>query len=439
MKYPGSYGRTRKYGKLTNSEDIVEIHYPKSCANRIWEETFRATGFQVGRTVRTDDVVIKGFERRKAKGEMFFNKFMKSDYEAQIFGSANLTYTTVGLACGGPATPGIYKDTGPVLTYLVGLAQPDNVLGDDRVGRVSLECEAKLVANRLQGQTNLIESLAEVNKLWGTLVGPLENISKFVRDFKRIGKRRFSVKNGVKILGTIYHFTRTEWLRFRYGLTPLMRDATAIMKAMTKGHPKRAIRVSSRAQMEVSQTSSTTSNYTNSVVNLTYQTTKSDTFSIRSVLYDEYRPTVFSDLGVTLRNVAAVGWELTHLSFVLDWLANVGDFIYGNIPVASASFIGGSTTITRTQRAVNSPISFVNASPGTWASVVGTLDSNMTVLKTVTRLPFFDVPSPSFVVRDDFRFSNWVRCADAIALIPAILNLFSFHTDPNWKFDDSYH
>lgn len=427
-------GRTRKQGKLSQPTGLVINHYPKSCVNRIWEvQSSTAAGLEmVGRTVTMDDIVVKNFRRRQAAGELLFNKMTKFTYEARVTGSCQVDLVTTANACLSPAEKGHYTFVGNYALFVLGLVRCQTVLDDEAKRRLTLEVETRVAAKRKDGKTNLIESFAELDQVWHMLRNPLENLRKFVADFQKLGKKR-RVKHG-SYEAIVFEFARTEWLRFRYGIQPIMRDVTEAIEAMKRGHPTKPIRIATRATGEIVKATKLNSTWTDSNVKFDYQDVYAERFSIRAVWYDEWQPTVFSDLGINLVNVAAVGWELTRFSFVVDWFANVGDFIYANIPRSDVNPVGGSSTTITAQSAVRTCGSATNPNPAVWSSVSGSMDGSINVQEFKSRLP--GINPPGLVIKSDFHFDNWKRCADLVALIPSLWAGFNFHLDPKWRYDD---
>jgi hypothetical protein len=378
------------------------------------------------------DVVVKGFRRRQAAGEMLFNKMTKFDYTAAITGRADITLVTKALACGSPSQKGIYRTEGNWGLLTFGIARCQNAVSDQAKGRLTREVETKVLAERKAGQTNLIESFAELDQVWHMVRNPLDNLWRFLIAFEKEGKRRKPRQGESGKI--IYDFARNEWLRFRYGISPIMRDVSEVMKAMSKGHPKRPIRVKSKAQGQIAGATKLTSTYADGNLSCVYRDTWSEKFSIQSSWYDVWQPTVFSDVGINLVNVAAVGWELTRFSFVVDWFANVGDFIYANIPRSDVQPVGGSSTTITELLAVRTPENVTNINTATWDSITGSVDGSYCRQVFKSRIP--GINPPGLVIKADFRFDHWRRCADLVSLIPPILSTFAFHTDPKWRYDD---
>lgn len=421
-------GRTRYFDNRKPGEHWYVDHYPKSCANRIWERTTDNASGDIGSHGYMYDLVVKHFARRKAAGEMFFNTMTKYSTAQYTYGSASIDMVTTALACTAPNTNGLYKVSGAFLSANLNWPAPGASVTDTELNRLitlaTTECQAK----RGEGLTNLIESFAELDQVWHLVRNPLEQIDKFARDFRRHGKKRRRPKNVGSFIDQskdIYDFGRKEWLIWRYGVSPLMKDVAAAMKSMQKGHPKDAIRVAARGKARINRITSTASqfNWAN-IILVDYLKTNQSDFDVRAVWYDEWQPTVFSDLGFSVKNVLVVGWELTRLSFMLDWFGNVGDYLYANAPMTDSSPIGGSYTISRTNRVVCSPTNVSRADVVNWSSVSGTCDSCEVVQKFITRI--VGIPAPGITIRPDFRFDNYIRCLDLVALIPSVISTFNF-------------
>ena len=370
------------------------------------------------------DTPVKNYARRSAAGEVFFNPLDIVSLEKRIVGNADLFRSSIAFACTGPNTVTTYRDTGTVFTQTCASAAfgADLITNDERV-RVEKEATTKLWAERGSGLTNLVESFAEIEQAWAMIRSPLENVKRFIESFPA-GSRKGKIRRVIHRGKTTYEFAASEWLRFRYGISPLMKDATAVLEALHKGHPKKPIRVTSRSTGQISKTTVVPGSWSNVDMKIDYTVTTMQSISYRCTSLDEWMPTIWSDLGFTLKNVLAVGWELTHLSFVADWFVNMGDYIYGHIPVPHLRQLGCCTTIRTEYRNVVVPGAITNLRPSVWATMSGPLDGSYLIHKRTYRQPTVD--QPSLTVRSDFRFDHFNRVADLVALIPALLEKFTF-------------
>jgi hypothetical protein len=256
---------------------------------------------------------------------------------------------------------------------------------------------------------------------------PLENVTKFVRDFKNSARITKRIKRTGHVAGDIVTFASSEWLRFRYGISPLMSDAKAVMKTLRKKYNSAETSlVKSRANGSTTRNGTTKGSTSDGAWSIAWTTSQARQISFKAVYYDKYVPSPFNDLGLTFQNVVGVAWELTRYSFVVDWFANIGDLMYANIPRVGVTPCGGSVTMRDISTTLISCGSVTDNTAGDgWVST-GTATDQYQATDTVTQRSRFDADGYGLVIKNDFRFDNWVRTTDAATLLSQFLHSISF-------------
>jgi len=420
--------RVRTRGSISQQAVMLFDRIPGvSCADRAMKTyTFPVADVYLGKKQVTMDELTPGYRRKVKRGEWLpINPFTTSISENKSVGGSYSVYG-LGLECTGPDLH--YQITGYkdalIRTYRVVVGIPTNVIliaGSDAASLYD-EVVTKALADRFKGEANFVESLAELDKTVGMLQTPLGNVVELIKAFRRNGKRR---KGYAKVSANSKDFIRflsSEWLRFRYGITPLVNDIQAIMKALERGYEKAPSIHKSRASGTKSMTKIESTTVDSSPFRYTFQIVRADTCDMRAVVFDSYRLDAFDYLGLTFKNVVTVPWELVKFSFVADWFANIGDLIYANVPRIDAVCLGSAVTSRRNWSASYSCPSTVNIDP-THYSVSGLSGGFVMTNHETVRSPG---GGGKLVIRSDFRLDQFKRSADASALVVQWLSTIGF-------------
>lgn len=194
-------------------------------------------------------------------------------------------------------------------------------------------------------------SLGEMNETLTLLHEMLQLLkgraSPFIKNFEKLQK---SLGKG--------HYTRARsefleelanlWLKYRYGVMPLIYDIEGVLKALdasARGSWRRTSRASDEYSDSGTVTNTKSSGTLNSI-NLSLDWEWGQKYSA-GVLYDSVLD-LQSQLGLRISDIPNALWELTRLSFVADWFANTGDYIAALTSVAKGQDLAAWHTVRTT-------------------------------------------------------------------------------------------
>lgn len=418
--------RTRSSGNLLAkpSYRIRTFSGPCPLTWQPWgSPTLGNQGLGVYKSMR--DKVIPGFTKLKASGQRLpLNEMTATTISSISTGSSNLMFTSTVIACL-PSTKSQAEAEGAVLgatsTGLGNIAVLENHRVQNLIGQVETSCLAK----RQAGDANYFETLAEADQAFGLFTSPFQNLERFSRafithpDYKRLWKLR-SWKSKARLTRRyareLARLASSEWLRFRYGVTPIVNDVKAALKTLQDTYDRGPKDHTARAQGTITAQTSVVGGF--SIFGLAYVDTLTvyqHTVSVRAQWTDRYQQTPFDKLGFTFQNVIGLGWELANKSFVWDWFFNVGDLIYANMPRVGVESLGGTRSLwdVRTSNMQATKTTYTEVPPSYTLS--GSVSDGLTIARVDKQRVIMD-GSTKFVMRDDFRLDDFNRATDAMAL-----------------------
>lgn len=418
-------GRYRHRDTGTYYPTCTDTQFPQSCANRTWTTPTTLTStWAAGSSESMYDFVTRDYRRRVAKGEIILNYLYKREVLNESIGSSSFYLKSVADTCTSPSIKFEEVMSGKVWAWLMPqYVTPVNgtPLSSERQASVIEETYTNCMAKRGSGEANLVESLAELDQVWHMVGNPLENCVRFLRDY-----RRDRIKREKSFLGSTKkyrEFLSSEWLRFRYGISPVISDVKAGIKVARKKYSEPPVRVTTRSTGQAQASEVTTGSFTRGSFVYGWQKTCVHRILVRAASIDQYTKGPFNDLGLTFKNVVGLPWELTKYSFVVDWFGNVGDLIYANIPSVGMDHLGAYVSHLSENITVYSPTT-VTCPSGSFIVLQGPTDQIKMTDRYKARTPRAD--NGSFVIRDDFKFDHWKRSSDAIALIGQLLSQIHF-------------
>jgi len=424
-----SIRRFRSTGQIATPFTYTESWNYTTCANRAPHSTVYTGAYLLGYKKTMEDFVTPNW--RKLKGKRFiFNGMISTETTVKIVGSSSVTLTAVSPTCTSPTLYGTDNQSGPVYvgSYLPTVAPTLTHLApwsDSTLTNAADETWISCLENRGKGQANLLEDLAEMEKTFAMLESPAENIISLVKSLRRNGRRLRAYRKVAANSKALIIFASSEWLRFRYGIMPIVASIKAIRKAMETGYKKSPKVYTARAMKNLNKTIFINYHYADSAVTFDHRKTTSEEVSLRASFSDSYTLGPLQDLGFTFRDIVGLPWELLRYSFVLDWFVNIGDNFYANIPRPGFVELGGGVSTRNTYTTVYNATSGVTATTPSVRTVSGGLGDSL-ILKTVFYERYIPVSNVHIVIRNDFKLDKFIRAADALSVAIQWLNSIGF-------------
>lgn len=231
---------------------------------------------------------------------------------------------------------------GPILLtdLVVGAGGPNligrnNVYWDDKVANLAL-----VTAYSRMNSPEFFDGgtfLGELSETIGMLRNPISGIRRFLRKKKFRDPRR------------LVNASADTLMEFRYGIRPLLKDFETVVKMFNKSAFHDEVKVHSSKGVAKPSPLSWTGSGVRTVGDVLFP------FIDRGTRQDIYTSKVFyrkrlgfsaecHRYGLSLQNIPSVGWELTPLSFVVDWFVQVGPWIRAMTPNPSVTILGNCTS-----------------------------------------------------------------------------------------------
>lgn len=267
---------------------------------------------------------------------------------------------------------------------------------------------------------------AEIGKTFSMLMNPLSSVKKFLHRLKKSKRyRRWAAdKRRAHLTVALADFISEEWLRYRYGIMPLLYDIQGIMKIFND--PVVSPRLTSRASDKFSSGelknvipySEGASGYFQGSTT----TTLSCVTSVSAGVLYEHEARNETLYGYGLDQQLSAIWELLPRSFIVDWFVNLGDFIDAYSPKIGVKVLAQWTTIRVTDS--RSAVAYAyGVPPNQYYTVVGNLAASAFSTHIVyKRQPLAERGLVNLTKSWDFgRVKEQFRSLDAIALIIGLL------------------
>lgn len=400
--------RFRVTDKLTPLTETVSSRNT-SC---VTSEQILGTDGVVGSKNETWDVVSPRYFSRRRKGEIIINPY--TNRKVTYFNSVNgISYESVG----GEPCKQLTTNNGPRLTRLLKRLPPIDVIPHDEKARAIDLAVTKAFGNVNASEAEIFVFLAELTRTYRLLRQPYDNLltmfKKIMRDKRRHPDRR-------KRALTLLQYLSREWLKYRYGVMPLLFEIQGVQKALEADLERKLHTARGRHVIETEKTfpvsQRTWGNFTTH-----WQDTSIHQFEVKAGILFRLNVTTPDLLGMNLRSVPSAVWEVIPFSFVVDWFFNVQSFIQAYSPTPGVDVLGKylvTTDMVNTTRVV---LGTTNNSPETVNLLRQDTGQEHVVSRVKTRVT--ELPRPSLTRKINLgRFAPDQRVLDTIALVVTILS-----------------
>lgn len=189
--------------------------------------------------------------------------------------------------------------------------------------------------------------LAELRETIAMLKNPLKSFrSLWERLF--VSTRKTSFQSYRKSIDDI----SSQWLEYRYGIMPVILDIMAIKKLYEDGLSRRTRtinRARKRKVFELTRTLDIDKRYTRSayMVTMDYKVIRSVEETVVGSVFYRHNAGLLEDLsllGLNAGQIPAYIWELVTLSFVVDWVVGIGDWLAAICPNPALDILGNTVS-----------------------------------------------------------------------------------------------
>jgi hypothetical protein len=404
------YTRTRSRGGLYASHTTTEQSLYYGCANTSWTDDGFSFIEYAGDFEGSIDVVVKDFKKRSKAGELFFNPrtYSRNQYSGQGTGY-HLRSLLLGCA---PSFYTEYRLNGSGLYPFVTKEQIDGktvpmahtIVSSGTLRDLKSEVATEMLNQRGRADSNLYESLAELDKTVGMFKQPISRISQTLN-------RAAQAKREGKFLGYTVDGVSNLWLAYRYGITPALNDIQGIVDGLKAKTERRRQTTRAKKGFETRKTLSLQG--TLGILRMDYTVKVTESYTVRAMSLDEIETSLWENIGFTHKGLITVPWELVKYSFVADWFVNIGDFLGALVPAFGYKNLGSAMTV------IHGLYNQYESGPTVSTNANYILDVQPQGTYTINRLEKFrgSVPFPDLVIKNDFRFDKWKRVADALSLL----------------------
>jgi hypothetical protein len=364
--------------------------------------------FATGVKKTTIDEVIPHFHQRVKKGEVFFNPYYSEEKEGVRVTGNSLQYERISpISCSGVSRNYAVRNSSNDIEVHYGdavgmtratgwMPSTRDLINSSDVENLVIELSTRVRSDRGRSDSNLWETLAESDKVLGTLTGVFKNA---LGAFQRKNLKGFTKE------------ATSGYLGWRYGIKPLISDVDAV----TKGLAKKVGRM-----RKTTRSANTMNSYEHRIVTKAYgdltvrcHEQSFDEVNVRCMSLDEYVATTLNNIGLSSKGLITLPWELVSYSFVADWFANIGDYLGAITPAFGWTQLGSCVSIRRERRL---EVTNADVIPASGIRIVTPCSGGYT-LRRSTRQRYTGLPQPQILVRSDFRFQNLTRCVDAFSLL----------------------
>lgn len=429
MTYKSRY---REEGGFVAAQNAVNYQtYPVSDTNRTWSPSQYAAGYPNGSFKSMSDVVDSEYFDKKKRGEVMFHPMSLYKRTASVTGGG-LAYATTIPA--GTAPQYIWQgrlagdEFGALVAGVLGVSYvpPEIVTGAD-VNRLVDEVCTDVWASVGTTRTQLLEDVAEWQQTLNMFRSPASGLFRWAGRFdssyyRLVAQRKKLVKdrkgrNYARQDGAWADFAQgvmSLYLETRYGLKPLVSSIVGTLDVLNDVSENLNNLWTTRKKGELhgdnrSAPLRIVKRIGQSDVTLTVVTTHD--VVVRGMSMDIVRMTLNRKLGFNITQIPATMWNLTTLSFAVDWFANVGSYIAAMTPSLDVRNRGSCVSVRDTRQSIITVESCVGVPP---CIVTTPLRGNGCISTyNYERGP---LRPPVLTVKSDWGFSKPTRILDALAL-----------------------
>jgi len=368
-----------------------------------------------GRDENMFDWVIPRFHKRVREGEVFFNNMAREVVTIETKGAGTWSQRqTVGTDCSGTIRNNEFRHTNPnTVMFIPTINTPyypvwpveNSALSDRSVEDLKTLVSTEVLSKRGRSDSDIWEMIAEMDKTLHLLRGPVLQLNDLS---SRLHK---SIATNTKSRALVKEIS-ADYLLYRYGISPLIKDILSIMKTFERTWGKQ--RKSFRAKDSDSSKSFTSGSFAYGAALSSWSLETTETIQIRGVSLEEVDLSILSNMGFSSKGLITLPWELTGYSFVADWFYNFGDLLGAMVPAYGYKNLGSCLSIERTRVNLYSVTTSQYSGAGNW-HYTGSFGGTCAIVRqTSTRQ---GLSAPGLVMKSDFKFDKMTRMADAVALI----------------------
>lgn len=287
------------------------------------------------------DYVVPNFARRSAAGEVFNNPMSSFKSERSVStGTRAYTVPWKGSYSGHKHCADYRDESVPNSAYELSrwsgpVGHLDVPLGtsiQNLINLASTEAAANVDAPTFQS----VVAIAELRETLSYLRNPLGALNRELTDINNWKRRKRKLDR--KTVGEVIS---DNWLSYRYAIMPIVNDtrnlAEAVARTVVDSEP---VRKTARG----SASSNGETQLDGSISLSDYQTRTATTVEVRTgILYEmTLSPNTF---GLGTEQIPVALWEAIPLSFMVDWVFNIGSFIEAMTPVAGVRRLATWTSV----------------------------------------------------------------------------------------------
>lgn len=233
------------------------------------------------------------------------------------------------------------------------LASVPGVDLNNLISQAATQALAGVRRPELSGLVSIAEMRSTVQSLLNPVRGALNFLSR-----NAPSKRSRRKRSGRRALGANLKDISDQHLTIIFGLMPFISDVQATLRALEAIEPV-PIRYTSRGTASAHGRNSGSGqdliyNDGNNLVHLIHNESVDKTVTVRAYQLYEASVSLTNALGLSVSDVPKALWQTQPLSFVVDWFANVGDYISALTPREGITYLTSGYSITTVTAAESS-------------------------------------------------------------------------------------